>query len=134
MHDIQYTTTNCHELQYEKVIKSGYSELYTTAQDVLDKKMMELDKAIQERAKVLANNAISEAIIENKKERMIREKEANAKKLIDEQAKEMISESKAFLGKELVDKSIEIIDKKATKREEKANEEKTKRRATGRKK
>lgn len=131
---VAYNRDESETFEYEKVIKSGYSELYTTAQDVLDKKMMELDKAIQERAKVLANNAISEAIIENKKERMIREKEANAKKLIDEQAKEMISESKAFLGKELVDKSIEIIDKKATKREEKANEEKTKRRATGRKK
>lgn len=131
---IAYNRDESETFEYEKAIKSGYSELYTTAQDVLDKKMLELDKAIQERAKVLANNAISEAIIENKKERMVREKEANARKQIDEQAKEMISESKAFLGTELADKSIQIINQKAAKREGKANEEKSKRRATGRKK
>lgn len=130
---VAYNRDESEVFELEKVIRSGYGELYTTAPDVLDKKMLELDKAIQERAKVLANNVISEAIIENKKERMVKEKENNIKKLTDEKAKKLISESEAFLGKELVDKSIQIIDKKAVKREVKANEEKAKRRATGRK-
>lgn len=130
---VAYNRDESEAFELEKAIRAGYSELYTTSQDVLDKKMLELDKAIIERAKVLANNVISEAIIENKKERMVKEKEANARNLADEKAKEMISESEAFLGKEIVNKSIEIIDKKATKREVKANAEKAKRRATGRK-
>ena len=131
---VAYNRDESEVFELEKVIRSGYGELYTTALDVLDKKMLELDKAIQERAKVLANNVISEAIIENKKERMVKEKEANINKLTDEKAKQLISESKSFLGEDLSNKSIQIIERKAAKREVKANEESGKRRATGRKK
>lgn len=131
---VAYNRDESETFELEKAIRSGYGELYTTAQDVLDKKMLELDKAILERAKVLANSVISEAIIESKKERKVKEKESNAQILADEKAKQMISESEAFLGKELVDKSIQIIDREATKREVKADEGKAKRRSSGRKK
>ena len=130
---VAYNRDESETFELEKAVRSGYSELYTTAQDILDKKMIELDKAINERAKILANNAINEAVIQSKKERLVREKEKNAKILESEAAKNMISESEAFLGKELTEKSIEVIESKTQKKEVKSNGEKTKRRATGRK-
>ena len=65
----------------------------------------------------------------------VKQKEKEMDTLVDEMAKNMISESEGRLGKELAEKSIEKIDKKQDEKEEKANEEKTKkvRRATGRK-
>ncbi len=132
---VAYNRDESESYELEKAIRSGYNELYTTSQDVLDKKMKELDEVISERAKVLANSVIRDAVIETKREREIREKEKEMDTLVDEMAKNMISESEGRLGKELAEKSIDKIDKKQAEKEEKANEEKTKkvRRATGRK-
>ena len=132
---VAYNRDESESYELEKAIRSGYNELYTTSQDVLDKKMKELDIVINERATILANSAIRDVVLETKKEREIKEKESQMDTLVDEMAKNMISESEGRLGKELAKKSIEKIDEKQTKKEEKANEEKAKkgRRATGRK-
>lgn len=132
---VAYNRDESENYEIEKAIRSGYNELYTTSQDVLDKKMKELDNIIAERAKVLANNAIRDTIIETKKEREAKRKEREMDTLVDEMAKTMIAESEETLGKELAEKSIEKIDERLAEKEEKANDEKTKgkRRATGRK-
>lgn len=132
---VAYNRDESESYELEKAIRSGYNELYTTSPDVLDKKMKELDVVISERATALANSVIRDAVLETKKEREIREKESQMDTLVDEMAKNMISESEGRLGKELAKKSIEKIDEKETQKEEKANEEKAKkgRRATGRK-
>lgn len=132
---VAYNRDESESYELEKAIRSGYNELYTTSQDVLDKKMKELDIVINERATILANSAIRDVVLETKKEREIKEKESQMDILVDEMAKNMISESEGRLGKELAKKSIEKIDEKQTQKEEKANEEKAKkgRRATGRK-
>lgn len=132
---VAYNRDESESYELEKAIRSGYNELYTTSPDVLDKKMKELDVLISERATALANSVIRDAVLETKKEREIKEKESQMDTLVDEMAKNMISESEGRLGKELAKKSIEKIDEKQTQKEEKANEEKAKkgRRATGRK-
>ena len=132
---VAYNRDESESYELEKAIRSGYNELYTTSQDVLDKKMKELDIVINERATILANSAIRDVVLETKKEREIKEKESQMDTLVDEMAKNMISESEGRLGKELAKKSIEKIDEKQTQKEENANEEKAKkgRRATGRK-
>lgn len=132
---VAYNRDESENYEIEKAIRSGYNELYTTSQDVLDKKMKELDNIIAERAKVLANNVIRDTIIETKKEREAKRKEREMDTLVDEMAKTMIAESEETLGKELAEKSIEKIDERLAEKEEKANDEKTKgkRRATGRK-
>lgn len=130
---VAYNRDESESFELDKVIRSGYNELYTTAQDVLDKKMVELDKEIAEKAKILANNAINNAIIETKKEITVREREEKAQELANEMAKNMIEENRNVFGDDLTDKSIKIIEKTKVKREVKANDEKTKRKATGRK-
>lgn len=132
---VAYNREESESYNLEKVISGGYNELYTTSQDVIDKKMKELDNIINEKAKILANNVIREAVVETKKERELREKEEKMNILVDEMAKNMINESEAILGKELTEKSIKKINKKQTEEEEKVDDEKAKRtrRATGRK-
>lgn len=132
---VAYNRDESESYELEKAIRSGYNELYTTSPDVLDKKMKELDELISERATALANSVIRDAVLETKKEKEVKEKESQMDNLVDEMAKNMISESEGRLGKELAKKSIEKIDEKQTQKEEKANEEKAKkgRRATGRK-
>lgn len=131
---VAYNRDESESYDLERAIRGGYNELYTTSPDILDKKMQELDNVINERARILANNVIKDAVIETKKERDIKEKERKMNDLVDEMAKTIISESEGRIGKELAEKSIKKIDEKQAE-EEKANDEKTKRtrRATGRK-
>jgi len=44
------------------MLNSGYEELYSTAPDVLDKRMKEIDKKIEEDAVKRANQAVSHII------------------------------------------------------------------------
>lgn len=132
---VAYNRDESEDYDVEKVLRSGYTELYTTAQDVLDKKMKELDKVINQRAKILANNSIRDAVIETKKEKMIREKEKRMNDLINEQAERMVNANKAFLGANLASKAIEKIENAKT--ESKGGNEdgkKQTRRATGKRK
>lgn len=132
---VAYNRDESEDYDVEKVLRSGYTELYTTAQDVLDKKMKELDKVINQRAKILANNSIRDAVIETKKEKVIREKEKRMNDLINEQAERMVNANKAFLGANLASKAIEKIENAKT--ESKGGNEdgkKQTRRATGKRK
>ena len=132
---VAYNRDESEDYDVEKVLRSGYTELYTTAQDVLDKKMKELDKVINQRAKILANNSIRDAVIETKKEKMVREKEERMNDLINEQAERMVNANKTFLGANLASKAIEKIENAKT--ESKGGNEdgkKQTRRATGKRK
>ncbi len=132
---VAYNRDESETYELEKALRAGYSELYTTAPDILDKKMKELDDAINERAKILANNVIRDVVVESQKEIEVKEKEEKMDSLVDETAKNLIAGSEKTLGKELTEKSIKMIDEKQAEKEEKANEEKAKRTrsATGRK-
>ena len=132
---VAYNRDESEDYDVEKVLRSGYTELYTTAQDVLDKKMKELDNVINQRAKILANNSIRDAVIETKKEKMVREKEERMNDLINEQAERMVNANKTFLGANLASKAIEKIENAKT--ESKGGNEdgkKQTRRATGKRK
>lgn len=93
-----------------RVLNSGYEELYSTAPDVLDKRMKELDKKIEEDAIRKANDAVFDAVEETEKEKAIKEKEKKIDKLIDDMAKMIIEQNEEFLGKEVSDKAKEKID------------------------
>ena len=96
--------------QLDKALDARYDELYITAQDVLDKKMKELDKKIQEDAIRKANEKLLEVAEETEKQRSVREKEENIDQLINEMAKIMIDENKDFVGDEAARKAKEKID------------------------
>ena len=82
----------------DKAIEAGYSEMYSTAPDVLKKKMRELDKVIEENAIKLANEKVDQARSEI--EQQVEEKEQNIDELIEQMAKEIIKENEQYIGRD----------------------------------
>lgn len=113
----------------DRALKAGFDEMYSTAPDVLKKKMAEIDKMIENKAIEMARNKVDEAKTEL--EQQIEEKENNLDALIAKMAKIIINENEKYLGSELKDKAIEKVDEEITKEGGKADAKKTTR---GRKK
>lgn len=108
----------------DKAIKSGYDSLYITAPDVMEKKIAALDKIIEERALELANNTIEEVTMRSKKRKEVEKKEKNINELIKKMAKSMIEENEGYIGKEIVEESLEEIEKKEIAKEKKTRAKK----------
>lgn len=129
---VAYNRDESEVYQLEQALNAQYDELYTTAQDVLDRKMAELDKKIEEEAIRKANDTLLAVAEEREKEREIRKKENNLDDLVNRMAKMMIEENEDFVGKENAEEAKKKIDeesKKAKKTKEKGgdvNEEKQK--------
>ena len=92
----------------EKANAAGYDEMYTTAPDVLDKKMQEINKEIERQAIVLADQKLQE--VKSEKELEVEEKELNIQELAREMAKVILTNNKAVLGKNDTEKAIEKIE------------------------
>ena len=96
----------------DKAVKAGYDEMYSTAPNVLNKKMKEIDKMIEEKAMDLANTKVEQAKTELEKQ--IEERENNMDDLISQMAKIIIEENEPYIGKERKDKAIEKVDEDST--------------------
>ena len=97
----------------DKALRAGYDELYSTAPDVLDKKMRTLDRKIEEEAFNKANEKVREA--QSAKEKALQKKENNMDNLIDNLAKLIIEQNSARIGYDVAQDAIKSID------EDKAN-------------
>ncbi len=106
----------------DKAIRAGYTELYSTAQDVLDKKMQALDNKINEKALEKARVLVDE--IRTEKEKAVIKKEKSLDELVDDLAKIIIDENKKYVGEDVAKEAIARIDN--TKEEVKKDEQKTK--------
>lgn len=121
----------------DKALRAGYDELYSTAPDVLDKKMRELDRRIEEEGFNKANEKVIEA--QSAKERALRRKENNMDDLIAQMAELIIEQNRATVGNDIANDAINRVkEERKQKKEEKLDEggtegnvqEKTKRRRT----
>ena len=108
---VAYNRDSAEIFGVDKAIKAGYDSLYTTAPDVIDKKMEQLDKVINERALELANDTIDKAIVNSQKRKEMELKEKNLEELIKEMAKTMIEENKGYIPNDIVEESIKEIEK-----------------------
>lgn len=100
----------------DKALKAGYDELYTTAQDVVEKQMKALDKEIEEEALEKAKKKVTEA--KSEKQKALQEKKENKRDLIDELAKLIIEENTQILGADIAENAIEKIDNEKEKEKE----------------
>lgn len=96
----------------DRAMKAGYDEMYSTAPDVLKKKMKELDKVIEERAMNLANEKIEQA--KSELEQKVEEKEYNMEDLISKMAKIIIQENEKYVGEEIKERAIKKVDEDNT--------------------
>ena len=115
---VAYNRDDAETYSVEKAIKAGYNELYSTAPDVLDKKIKALDEKIESDAVKIAKEAIDEVHLE--KARKLRKKEDNFEKSVRQMAERLLNENKKYIGKEVAEKAIEKVKK--TEKGGKANE------------
>ena len=111
--DLLYMAYNRDEAEVfglDKAIRAGYDDVYSTAPDVLNKKMKELDKYIEEKAIQLAKEKFEE--VKTEKQKAIEEKEESLESLIDQMAKIILKENERYIGKDMVKETIEKIDSK----------------------
>lgn len=98
----------------DKALRAGYDELYSTGEDILDKKMKILDDKIEEAAFNKANEKVIEA--QSAKEKELRRKERNMDNIIDNLAKMIIDQSKAAVGYDVAKDAIDKINEEKAER------------------
>ena len=133
---VAYNRDESETFNLQKALNAGYEDLYSTAPDVLDKRMKELDIKIEEEAIKKANDVIMNVIEENQKQRRIKQKEAELDELIDQMAMALIEENKKSLGEDVANSAIDKIEsdnKKKTKEKEGGEEDGKKTKTTRRK-
>lgn len=132
--DLLYVAYNRDEQEtfgLDKALRAGYDELYSTAQDVLDKKMKTLDNQIEQEAINKANEKVMEA--QSAKERALSRKQRNMDDLIDDLAKLIIERNASSIGYDVAQDAINGIDEDKNRKKggtEDNVKEKTKRRKT----
>ena len=123
---VAYNRDESEIFNLRRALNAGYEDLYSTAPDVLNKRMKELDVKIEQDAIRKANETIYDVIEENEKQRKVKQKEAELDALIDQMAKALIEENRRAVGADVADAAIQKIDedsKKKTKEKEGGEED-----------
>lgn len=104
----------------DKALRAGYGELYSTAPDVLDKRMKAINKEVENKALELAKEKVDE--VKSEKQKIVEKKEQTFDELVSELAELIIKENKDYVGKDVAKEAIKRIKGKDTKeKEEDAN-------------
>lgn len=109
--DLLYVAYNRDEAEVygvDKALRAGFDELYSTAPDVLDKKMKILDKQIEDKAFEKANQLITE--VKSEKQKAIEQKKDNMDDVIDELAKLILEENATMIGKDVAEEAIQKLE------------------------
>ena len=112
---IAYNRDESETYQLENALKAGVDELYSTAKNVLDKRMEEIDAEVKAKANIKANEAAVEAMMNQDKARRAKQKEERMNQLIDEMAKDLLDENEQILGEDVVEEAKKIVEQKKAK-------------------
>ena len=107
---VAYNRDESEVYDLEKAIKAGVNELYATAKNVLDKRMIEINKEIEAKANIKANEMAIEAMMNQDKARKVKQREEQMNELIDVVAKNLLDENEEILGTDVVEDAKELID------------------------
>lgn len=108
---VAYNRDESETFDLQRAMNGGYEDLYSTSENVLDKRIKELDKKIENDAMRKANDEVYQALFDVEKERKVKQKEAELDDLIDEMAKALIIDNKETFGYDVSEKAVENIDK-----------------------
>ena len=124
-----YNRDDSEILNVQNALRSGYNDMYTTAPDVLDKRMRELNKVIEQKAVEIAQNSLEKAQ-NNKKYMEVKKREAQLDELAREMAKAILDENKRYVDGELID----MAKQEVTNEDKGGNENVQEKKKRGRKK
>ena len=111
---VAYNRDDAEVYGVDKAMKAGYDELYSTAPDVIDKKMKALDEQIEQQAFEKANQKVIEA--KSEKQKQLEKKENNLEDLIDQMAKMIIEQNKTIVGEDIAESASAKVDEDTAKR------------------
>lgn len=117
---ISYNRDEAEIFTLDKALRSGYEELYSTAPDILDKRMEVLDEQIEKQALEIINEKVLE--VRSRKQQEIEAKEARFGELIRERAEAIIRQNAAYLGIDTAHKAIELIQQEIDEKERELEE------------
>ena len=129
-----YNREDAETFGLDKAIKAGFNEMYSTAPDVLKKRMKEIDNEIEEKAIQIARDKVNEAKSEIEQE--LEDKENPIDELIGQMAKMIIAENEEYIGNDVVNRAIEKVTEELTQKsntKEGGNENGKKKTTRGRK-
>ncbi len=131
---VAYNRDESETFNLKRALNAGYEDLYSTAPDVLDKRMKELNIKIEEDAIKKANEIIQNVIEENQKQKKVKQKEAELNEIIDQMALALIEENKELLGQDVTNEAKNRIknDSKKKTEEKQGGEEDVKKTKTTR--
>lgn len=118
---VAYNRDESETYTVEKAIRAGYDELYTTAPDILDKKMKMLDEEIDKKALELANEKIIAA--RSVKEQKMDQMEMSFEELVKQRAQIILKQNERYIGKDTAKVAKELIEEDEEKKKEKQKEE-----------
>ena len=107
---IAYNRDEAEVYELDKALNAGFDEIYSTAPNVIEKRMKELDKEIEKRAMARANEAVQQAVANREQTRKLREKEEQMDELIRTMAKSILGENEEMLGRETKEEAEKIIN------------------------
>lgn len=126
---VAYNRDESETLDLKKAIRAEYDNLYTTAPDVMSKKMKELDKEIEKRAIETARNKVEK--FRNKAE--VDKKQESIQDIADEMAQIILEQNREYVEEDVINEAINELQKEKIKRrggkqnEEGQTEKKTRR-------
>ena len=107
---IAYNRDEAEVYELEKALNAGFDEIYSTAPNVIEKRMKELDKEIERQAMAKANEAVQQAIDNRERTKRLREKEEKMDELIRTMAKSILGENEELIGKDIKEEAEKIIN------------------------
>ena len=98
---VAYNRDESEVFELKQAIRAEYDRLYSTAPDVLEKKMRALDKEIEDRAVMKVTEKVEK--FKSKYREKVEEKENILDQLADEMADLILQENRDYLGQDVVD-------------------------------
>lgn len=126
---VAYNRDESETFDLKKAIKGDYDALYSTAQDVLEKRMKELDKEIEQRAMDKVTEQVEK--YRSRVREQVEQKENSLDMLADEMANLILDQNREYLGNDVVDS---ILNENNTEEGGKVEDEKKQKKTRGRKK
>lgn len=117
--DLLYVAYNRDEAEVfsvDRAMRAGFDELYTTAPDVLDKKMKVLDEEIERKALQMVNEKVIQA--RSKKQQEADRRQAEFGELIRKRAEMILRQNAGYLGSDTAETAIDLINEEENTKEE----------------
>ena len=126
---VAYNRDESETFDLKKAIKGDYDALYSTAPDVLEKRIKELDKEIEQKAMDKVTEEVEK--YRSKARAQVEQKENSLDMLADEMANLILDQNREYLGNDVVDA---ILNENNTEEGGKVEDEKKQKKTRGRKK